>query len=84
MIEDHDVSAMNESQPSEETLFEAVSQLPAEMRGAYLTEACAGDAVLRERLEILLRTHKRAGGFMAEPAAPSLARRRRNGPLSTD
>ena len=65
---------MNEAKPSEETLFEAVSQLPAEKRGAYLAEACGGDAALRERLEILLRAHDRASNFMAEPAAPAVPR----------
>ena len=66
---------MNAAKPSEETLFEAVSQLPAEKRGAYLAEACGGDAALRERLEILLRAHDRASNFMAEPAAPAVPRR---------
>ena len=65
---------MNEAKPSEETLFEAVSQLPAEKRGAYLAGACGGDAALRERLEILLRAHDRASSFMAEPAAPAVPR----------
>ena len=64
---------MNESKPSEETLFEAVSQLPAEERGAYLAKACGGDAALRERLEVLLRAHDRASNFMAEPVAPAVA-----------
>jgi WD40 repeat protein/serine/threonine protein kinase len=61
---------MNEAKPSEETLFEAASQLPADQRRAYLTEACGGDAALRERLETLLRAQDRASNFMAEPAAP--------------
>jgi eukaryotic-like serine/threonine-protein kinase len=65
---------MNEAKPSEEALFEAVSQLPAESRGTYLAEACGADAALRERLEILLRAHDRAGHFMAEPAAPAVPR----------
>src|SRR5208283_1031143 len=66
---------MNESKPSEETLFEVVSQLPAEKRGAYLAKACGGDAALRERLEVLLRAHDRASAFMAEPVAPALPRK---------
>ena len=66
---------MNEAKPSEETLFEAVLQLPAEKRGAYLAEACGGDAALRERLGILLRAHDRASNFMAEPAAPAVPRK---------
>ena len=66
---------MNEAKPSEETLFEAVSQLPAEKRGAYLAGACGADAALRERLEILLRAHDRASNFMTEPAAPAIPRK---------
>ncbi len=66
---------MNEAKPSEETLFEAVSQLPAEKRGAYLAGACGADAALRERLEILLRAHDRASNFMTEPAAPAVPRK---------
>jgi WD40 repeat protein/serine/threonine protein kinase len=63
---------MNESKPSEETLFEVVSQLPAEKRGAYLAVACGGDAALHKRMEILLRAHERAGNFMAERVAPAV------------
>src|SRR5208283_3169092 len=66
---------MNESKPSEEALFEAVSQLPAAERGTYLAEACGGDAALRERLEVLLRAHDRASDFMAEPVAPAYPRK---------
>jgi eukaryotic-like serine/threonine-protein kinase len=65
---------MNESNLNEETLFETVSQLPAEERGAYLDEACVGDVALRGRLEILLRAHDGASHFMAEPVAPIVPR----------
>jgi len=65
---------MNDSNASEETLFEAVSQLPAEKRGVYLAEACGADAALRVRLEVLLRAHDRASSFMAESAAPAVPR----------
>ena len=51
---------MNEVKPSEETLFEAVSQLPPEKRGAYLAQTCAEDAALRERW-------KSCSGRMTEP-----------------
>jgi serine/threonine protein kinase/tetratricopeptide (TPR) repeat protein len=33
-------------------------------RAAYLDEACAADAALRERVEALLRAHEQAGGFL--------------------
>jgi hypothetical protein len=65
---------MNESKPSEEALFEAVSHLPTKRRGPCLTEACGGDVAFRERLEILLRAPDRAGNFMAESVAPALPR----------
>jgi serine/threonine protein kinase/tetratricopeptide (TPR) repeat protein len=39
---------------------------PAE-RAAYLDEACAGDAPLRERVEALLWSHEQAGSFLDQP-----------------
>ena len=38
-------------------------------RGAYLDEACAGDANLRQRVEALLDAHEAAGSFLESPAA---------------
>jgi serine/threonine protein kinase/WD40 repeat protein len=63
---------VNELKRSEETLFEALSQLPAVQRDASLEEACGSDSAMRERLEILLAAHDRASGFMAESVAPPL------------
>jgi hypothetical protein len=40
---------------------------PAE-RTAYLDEACAHDAMLRQRVETLLRSHEAAGDFLGKPA----------------
>src|SRR5262249_41047663 len=45
---------------------------PAE-RAAYLDEACAADATLRQRVEALLRSHERAPDFMEVPVAEQLA-----------
>src|SRR4051812_25561432 len=45
---------------------------PAE-RAAYLEKACGGDALLRQRIELLLNTHARADDFMARPAAAPAA-----------
>ncbi|HEU0011477.1 MAG TPA: serine/threonine-protein kinase, partial [Verrucomicrobiae bacterium] len=39
---------------------------PAE-RAAYLDRACGQDAVLRRKLDDLLRAHEEAGGFLGEP-----------------
>ena len=40
-------------------------------RSAYLDQACAGDAALRHRVELLLETHGNAGDFLERtPAAP--------------
>ncbi len=61
---------MSEPSHREEEIFEAASKLPAEQRGAYLQEACAGDAALRSRVEGLLKAQNEAGSFMEEPAAP--------------
>jgi eukaryotic-like serine/threonine-protein kinase len=58
-----------------EALFAAALEKPsAAERAAYLDQACAGDAPLRQRIEALLRAHEQAGNFLAnpvvEPAAP--------------
>src|SRR5205814_976333 len=42
-------------------------------RGAYLDQACAGDADLLRRVEGLLGAHGRAGNFLDRPAAEQLA-----------
>jgi serine/threonine protein kinase/tetratricopeptide (TPR) repeat protein len=54
---------------SERDVFIAALQKddPAE-RQAYLDEACAGQPVLREQVEELLRLHQNAGSFLEQPA----------------
>jgi WD40 repeat protein/serine/threonine protein kinase len=42
-------------------------------RAAYLDEACAGDTVLRQRLEALLQVHDRPDHLLDQPAAQHLA-----------
>jgi serine/threonine protein kinase len=42
-------------------------------RATYLDEACAGDAVLRQRLEALLQVHDRPDHLLDQPAAEYLA-----------
>jgi eukaryotic-like serine/threonine-protein kinase len=44
----------------------ALEREPSE-RGRFLDEACDGDDALRTKLESLMRSHERAGGFLAEP-----------------
>jgi hypothetical protein len=54
---------MNESPNPEIAVFAAALELPADQRGAYLDQACAGDADLRRQVEALLRVHDDAGSF---------------------
>jgi tetratricopeptide (TPR) repeat protein len=49
-------------------IFDAAIELPPARRAAYLQEACAGNAALRQRVEALLRAHADAESFMEIPA----------------
>jgi serine/threonine protein kinase len=51
-------------------LFEAVVERPPETRGAFLAEACAGDADLQAEVERLLAAHRRDTDLLAGPAVP--------------
>jgi eukaryotic-like serine/threonine-protein kinase len=55
---------MIEPSNSEVTVFSAARRLPVRERAAYLDEACAGDAVLRQRVEELLQVGDEAGAFL--------------------
>jgi WD40 repeat protein len=55
--------------------FEALDRDDPAERAAYLDEACAGDAALRQRIEALLHAHAAAGNFLARPAGQQLAAR---------
>jgi len=61
---------MNTPQKPDESIFEAVLQLPPDRRAGYLDQACAGDAQLRQRVEALLLAHEQAGHFMTESVPP--------------
>jgi hypothetical protein len=54
------------------TIFNNALELPdpAE-RTAYLDDACARDAALRERVEKLLKADSEAGGFFSQPLNPA-------------
>src|SRR2546426_4110285 len=60
--------SMSNPMDREVAVFSAALRLPAETRAAYLDEACAGDAALRQRVEELLRASEEAGGFLQESA----------------
>ena len=54
----------------EETIFEAALQLPPEQRATHLQEACGDDTPLRQRVELLLKSHEEAeGDFLEKPRA---------------
>src|SRR5579883_2003817 len=55
--------------------FEALDRGDPAARAAYLDEACAGDAELRRRVEVLLQSHAVAGTFLDTPAGEQLAAR---------
>src|SRR5262249_19731200 len=53
---------------NEETLFHRALEKPPGERAAFLDRACAGDAALRQRVEVLLRAHDDPGSFLTPPA----------------
>jgi serine/threonine protein kinase/Flp pilus assembly protein TadD len=53
----------------EETIFAAVLAVPSGERANYLDQACGADVQLRQRVELLLRSHEEAGKFL-EPGQP--------------
>jgi tRNA A-37 threonylcarbamoyl transferase component Bud32 len=59
--------------PVEVVFAAALAKASAVERVAYLDQACAGDAALRQRVETLLQAHGEAGSFLEKPAdAPTL------------
>ncbi len=65
---------MNPPASSDETLFAAALERPANERAAYLDAACAGDAARRARLEGLLRAHESAEPSFLQTAAAETPR----------
>ena len=54
---------------TEETIFaEALEKKTPSDRTAYLDQACAGDGVLRQRMETLLQSHDVEDSFLGKPA----------------
>ena len=57
-----------------EAIFsEALAQSSDSDRAAFLSQACAGDSALRQRVDELINAHDQASGFLARPAAEQLA-----------
>ena len=54
-------------------VFEAALELGPDERGAFLGQACAGDAALLREVESLLAEHERAGSFLERPAVGAVA-----------
>jgi tRNA A-37 threonylcarbamoyl transferase component Bud32 len=57
---------VNERSPAERVFFAALEKAPTE-RFAYLDEACAGNEVLRRRVDALLTAHTEVGQFLERP-----------------
>src|SRR4051812_40430393 len=58
--------------PNARNIFLAALDRPPAERAAYLGEACADNAALRQRVEALLRAHDAPGAFMSEAGPPAL------------
>src|SRR5262245_56446568 len=59
---------------SERTIFmAALEKGTAEQRAAFLDQACADDAALRERVEALLLSHEQCGSFLGKPVPERMA-----------
>ena len=49
-------------------IFHGALQQPADVRAAWVEQACAGDAALLREANALLRAHETAGDFLEQPA----------------
>jgi uncharacterized protein (TIGR03067 family) len=58
---------------NEETVFHLAREKPANERAVFLEAACAGDAEMRRRLEVLLEADDGAGSFLQTPVNEQLA-----------
>jgi serine/threonine protein kinase/WD40 repeat protein len=61
---------MPESSLDSKSIFaQALEITDARQRGAFLRQACEGDAALQSEIEEMLHLHDQAGGFMQNPGA---------------
>jgi serine/threonine protein kinase/tetratricopeptide (TPR) repeat protein len=58
---------------NEREIFIAARQKRGDELLAFLDEACAGDAILRQRVLTLLEEHEQLGNFLEAPARPRVA-----------
>ena len=58
---------------NDETLFHLALEKPVGERSAFLEQACAGDELLRRRVEVLLLSHETPDSFLAGPAVAPTA-----------
>src|SRR6476661_4482639 len=67
------VPPVSETIMNERDIFiEAIRKEDATDRRLFLDQACGNDLDLRQRVEILVQAHARAGSFL-EPVVPALA-----------
>ena len=50
------------------SIFHGALQQPADLRPAWVEQACAGDSALLREAQVLLRAHDTAGDFLEQPA----------------
>jgi eukaryotic-like serine/threonine-protein kinase len=58
---------------NDEALFHLALEKPVGERSAFLEQACAGDEILRRRVEVLLRSYETPDSFLAGPAVTPTA-----------
>ena len=51
-------------------IFQGALEREPHERASFLSQACGDDSPLREKIEALLRSHDRAGSFLASPVSP--------------
>src|SRR6266550_2355293 len=62
-----------------EEIYRAALDQEPDRIGAFLDAACEGDELLRRKVEALLASHQRAGGFIESPVAGITTRIIENG-----
>ncbi len=63
---------MSEPSPAEAIFLAALEKTTAAERAAFLDEACAGEKVLRRRVERLLAAHTQVGDFLERPVGAAV------------
>src|SRR3989449_6101980 len=58
---------MNDDSNRTFALFTEAVDLPEDERATFLDRACAGDEILRAKVEVLLKVQRRTGAFLEQP-----------------